>query len=216
MLNTAIKNAFYRLWLFFKNGLNYLLYPKLIFLELTLFYFYQLYYSIGRHRFEVSQIAKPSIELSPGTTPVANLLPILSKIPNIKKRTFIDVGCGRGLLALSIAAIYKCNVIGLDIMPTYIRVANRLAEREKLANAKFIEGDFLLSDFSNGDIFYITLTCLEDDTILMLAQKLALLRKKMIVITASAPLPPEYFKVIRTSPAYFSWGKGMSYIHKKR
>ncbi len=213
---SLLKNWVFRFNYWTKNLSLYVRYPKLILIELTLFYFYQLYYSAGRRAFEVNEIAKPRAELMPGSTPLANLIPILSKIRNMHHRTFIDLGCGRGLLAMSIATVFKGTVIGIDLVPTYVRVANRLVNREKIPNISFNEGDFLLADLSKGDIFYATLTCLEENTILLLAQKLALIRRTILVITASAPLPPEYFKVVKTYPGYFSWGKGVLYIHKKR
>ena len=86
----------------------------------------------------------------------------------------LDVGCGPGKFCLA-AAHYQPDTAfeGVERRADLVRVARRVAKRLCLANASFIDGDFVNLDFSpySGIYFYnsfhenIDVTCRIDNTI---------------------------------------------------
>jgi SAM-dependent methyltransferase len=59
-----------------------------------------------------------------------------------ERLTVLDIGCGRGLNVLLLAAANPgWDVIGLDLQPVHIAEATEMAAEAGLANARFIEAD---------------------------------------------------------------------------
>lgn len=59
-----------------------------------------------------------------------------------ERLTVIDIGCGRGLTVLVLAAANPdWDVIGLDLQPVHVAEARALAAEAGLTNARFIEAD---------------------------------------------------------------------------
>jgi len=58
--------------------------------------------------------------------------------------TLLDVGCGLGGTCRSLSQTYKCNSIGIDLTPEYIRTARLLSQAAGLAEqTSFIQGNAL-------------------------------------------------------------------------
>jgi cyclopropane fatty-acyl-phospholipid synthase-like methyltransferase len=63
----------------------------------------------------------------------------------------LDIGCGVGGPARTLAADFGCNVIGIDITKDYVLAAEMLTERVGLSKqVTFIEGDALDLQFDDG------------------------------------------------------------------
>ncbi len=68
----------------------------------------------------------------------------LANIPEGESKRVVDVGCGSGCIALSIAkARPQCDVMGIDISTDALSVARGNAERLSLPGVSWSEGDLL-------------------------------------------------------------------------
>ena len=63
--------------------------------------------------------------------------------PDTSKLSCLDLGCGKGLIAIQIADELGCKILGIDGMSSFINYANHLAEKKKLTH---------LCTFENTDI----------------------------------------------------------------
>lgn len=65
---------------------------------------------------------------------------VFSLLPELKGRRFLDVGCGMGTFTLE-AAARGASAVGLDLAPSGIKAATRVAKEEKVDAASFILSD---------------------------------------------------------------------------
>jgi SAM-dependent methyltransferase len=63
----------------------------------------------------------------------------------------LDIGSGLGGPARAVAATYGCRMIGVDLNPTYVRVASEFSRRSGLAEqTTFVEANALAMPFADG------------------------------------------------------------------
>lgn len=212
---------FYELRILVSNLKLYITHPLLLRLDIFLYFFYHLNYSISKNRHEKSKIFKDSIELTYGETPYRVLHHALSLIPMTSKDRFYDLGCGRGKLVFFVHTHYHISATGIELIPTYIKLANQLVKdlykgRESgKAKIRFIESDFLKTNFLDGTIIFLTGTCLTEATFKALLKKIDMLQKGSWVITASYPLQSVHFQLKHHLKVFFSWGYGNLYLQQK-
>lgn len=203
------------LYLIAKNIPNYLSTPAIISIELTLFYFYQLFYPKGKYLKELHDSGWSPPELTYGETPYSTLERALKFIPIKKSDFFVDLGCGHGKLVFYMNLKYKIKSAGIDLIPTFITVASKLAEKRKLKKIKFQKKDFLKLRYPRATIIFVTCTCFQKKNLIALTKKLETLKKGAHVISISAPIKSRQFKKVTKFKAPTSWGTSEIYIQKK-
>ena len=63
----------------------------------------------------------------------------------------LDIGSGLGGPARAVAATYGCQMTGLDLNPTYVRVATEFSRRSRLTGqTTFVEGNALVMPFADA------------------------------------------------------------------
>jgi sterol 24-C-methyltransferase len=80
---------------------------------------------------------------------VANEIGLAEKAGFAAGMSILDIGCGVGGPALTIASHTRADVTGLDISRTRIELASRNAEKADVPNATFIVGDALSLPFED-------------------------------------------------------------------
>lgn len=65
---------------------------------------------------------------------------ILNQI-GIRRKKILDFGCGDGQYALQIAILGANEVVGVDISPAMIEIANRKLQKHKIKKVKYFEAD---------------------------------------------------------------------------
>lgn len=204
----------YGLYLFIRNFRFYLRYPILFSTDFFLKIYYQTHYSFAKNHLEKASVSYRPTELTYGETPYMTIKSVLDFIPINTNSVFYDLGCGKGRLAFFVRFVYKIPVVGIELLPTYVKVATLWAKRHNWQNIRFIQGNMLKADLSAGTIFFIAGTCLESKTQTQLAQKLESLTHPCYVITTSYPIKSDRFRIIKILKQPFSWGYGTVYIQK--
>ena len=150
-----------------------------------------------------------------GETPLSILHEALILAQIDKKDCFVDLGCGRGRLALFVASYYGVKSIGIDYIASFIEKAN------KLSSALSISSYFICQDFlhyplpKEGTLFYFYSLCYEEQEIKRFMQELESLSPGTRVITVSFPLS-DYscaFSILTSFERSYPFGKTMIYIN---
>lgn len=127
---------------------------------------------------------------------------------------FYDLGCGIGRICFLANIKYDLEVTGIELLPTFVENAQRITYNNNLENIKFIEDDWLNVNFTDADIIYIAATCLEEDTLFLLKEKLSTLKKGTFIITVTHSIDTSNIKILKRMYLPFSWGKAEVYISK--
>lgn len=147
-----------------------------------------------------------------GETPLSTFEEIAREAGINHSDVVYELGAGRGRIAFFIAAYLGCKTVAIEEIPEFVNKANKVAAKLGL-NLTFLCENFLEADLSDGNVFYLYGTCLDDETIRELAKRF---KKGDKVITVSYPLTDysDRFKVIKQFPAKFTWGYGDVTVQK--
>ncbi len=144
-----------------------------------------------------------------GETPLGSLKKIADRFGLKSSDKVVDLGCGRGRGAFFLAQHYGCEVVGIDIIESFVLRAKSL-ENQKL-KASFICGDMRKFDFSQATFVFFYGTTFSDEFVEELKLSMKALPKGSKVVTVSYPL--EGLELIDQFIVSFSWGFGEVYLH---
>ena len=153
-----------------------------------------------------------------GETPLSTMYYIAKKFGISSADTVIEMGAGRGRLALFLSHFFKCQVIAVDQVPTFVKGGQMIAKELELPNVEFVEADLLEAPLQQGSYLYLYQSMLDDDAIESLCEAFAQLGHQPKIITVSYSLP-EYdnrFKVIDHMRGEFIFGKTDVYLNQLR
>lgn len=154
-----------------------------------------------------------------GETPLTSMEYIVKQCKITEKDTVIELGCGRGRACFWLHSFIHCKVIGIEYIPVFMRIANRIKTRYHLENIDFLCEDFLKSKLSAATILYLYGSTYEDEFIEQLVQKIEKLPKGVKIISVSYPLSDyialKSFKLISVFPVSFTWGEADVYYQER-
>lgn len=150
-----------------------------------------------------------------GETPLTTLDFISRRAHLTENDVVFELGCGRGRTCFWLNSWIKCQVVGIEFIPDFVNIANKIKTHFHVEGVKFLQEDILDADFTGATAFYIYGTCFEDAFILKLIDKLSELPPGTKIITISYSLT-EYtnkpiFEVLNRFPARFTWGEADVY-----
>ncbi|MFA6915936.1 MAG: class I SAM-dependent methyltransferase [Parachlamydiales bacterium] len=125
---------------------------------------------------------------------------------------YVELGCGRGRTCFWAYAFKKCRTIGLDIVPPFIEIANRIVQKQNLKNIEFVCQDFLVEKWPEGTVYYIDATLSENHEIAQLIRLFDQLPENTKVIAINMTLTGDYpsersqWKKLASFDTDFPWG----------
>lgn len=154
-----------------------------------------------------------------GETPLTTLDKIARECRILSKDVVFDLGCGPGRTTFWFNLFVKCQAVGVDYLPVFIKNAERVKRWTHLGRLEFREEDMLATDLKRATAIYLYGTCLDDQTIEALLKRFRQLRKGTKIITVSYPLT-DYcsageFVVSKEFKARFPWGKAEVFLNIK-
>lgn len=127
--------------------------------------------------------------------------------------TWLELGSGRGKSCFWIAQFVGCRTLGVEKIPLFSHLARFLSVLFQVS-ADFQKKDLFDVNVSSATCVYIYSTCLTDEQLFRLSQRLVFSLPQMArIVTISAPLPgwPH-----RSFPVFFPWGQTTAYLHVKK
>lgn len=142
---------------------------------------------------------------------------ILDTVQATNNDIFYDLGCGTGRTVFFARIYYGLKkAVGIDIIPTFIETAQKVALNTGMDGVSFIKNDILKTSLKNGTIFLAVITvCYNNAMIEQLKSKLKEIPSNSWVITVSCPLICDHLKVVQTKYLFYSWGIAKTFFHKK-
>ncbi|MEC7984897.1 MAG: class I SAM-dependent methyltransferase [Myxococcota bacterium] len=160
-----------------------------------------------------------STEFVFGETPLRTLEKICrwARIP--QNAVIFDVGCGWGRTTFFLDALNRADrTIGIDIIPQYIRRANRLRSILGRERMDFVRADVRRIDYRDADVIYSYCTCFSEPVV---EELVALWEDDLytgtVVITTSYCLSnyakKGRFRLLASRDFHFIWGLCRVFCH---
>lgn len=155
-----------------------------------------------------------------GETPLKTFDFLAKKIKIGPHHRVLDLGCGRGRGLFFLAHFYKCEVIGIERIPQFVKLARFVAQKFQIQNASFLCGDMLQMTLPQVDIIYLFGSDLSDKTIDRLVKRLKTCAAQTQILSVSYSLidydPTNSFWLKESFPLFFPWGKTEGYLQVRR
>jgi len=129
--------------------------------------------------------------------------------------TFLELGSGRGRGALFLYHFFHCAVIGIERIPQFVKLSKYVAQKHHLEKASFICADMLQANIPEASVIYLYGTCLKDQEITSLVDRLKTFPKGTKIISISYPLTDydeNAFRIGKSFPVSFPWGETDAYL----
>lgn len=151
-----------------------------------------------------------------GETPLTTLDQIARAAQLSADDVLYDLGCGPGRTSIWLHHFIGCRVIGVEIIPLFVKRAQRLIERYQLDNIEFRQADIKDIDYTDATTVYLYGTCFDADFLEPLINRLRKAKAGAKIITVSYELneftPAPYFTLIKQFPARYTWGEAQVFI----
>lgn len=145
-----------------------------------------------------------------GETPLTTIDRIAEKCNISKQDVFYELGCGRGRLCFWFACFVGCKVVGIEYIPDFIIIAEKVQNRYKVKNLSFKCENLFFADLQDATFLYLYGLCYTSNEIRKVIELLEKLPKGVKVITVSYSLkdyqPNTTYRIIDTFSATFNWG----------
>lgn len=147
-----------------------------------------------------------------GETPLNSLEKIVKTCELSQDDCIYELGCGRGRTCLWLLLVFKAKkVVGIDFVPEFIEKAKAIN-----TEVEFLCEDFLKSDLTAATVIYLHGSCMKDEDIVKLNQKLIRLKPGLKVITTSFSMAEydegDHWEMQKIFTGEFSWGSADVYL----
>jgi len=153
-----------------------------------------------------------------GETPILEMEKIIKHFDIQSNTTFLELGAGRGKVSFWIYFFLKSQVIAIEQIAIFVKIANFLKKIFNIKKIQFLCLDMGDSDLKDIDIVYLYGTTLSTDKIKLLIKKFKKLPSFVKIITISYTLDQydEHFICTKQVDISFPWGKTKAYLNIKR
>lgn len=150
--------------------------------------------------------------LAYGETPAVSTLRMLQLSGLPKGSRLVDLGSGRGMVALVAAAVGYPSV-GIEFFESFVERA-RLLAREMKVPAEFVCGDFLEAPLPEGDLYLVPATAYPESVRVPLEERLRRLPRGTRVITQDWLLGKK-FQCLGSVRLPVTWGTALFTFYER-
>jgi hypothetical protein len=151
-----------------------------------------------------------------GETPFTTLEVIARAADVQSDDVWLELGAGRGKGCFWMNCFTGCRCIGIEWVPQFVWIAKVLKGLFRLKGVSFQCGSMEEADFSEASVIYLYGTCLEQNKIDVLFEKMKGLKAGTKVITISYPMEGDGFVLERTFSVEYPWGSAEAFLQVKR
>lgn len=142
-----------------------------------------------------------------GETPYATALEILRDCQLKPGQTLMDLGCGRGKMVFTAALACGATAIGVELLPTYWKIARKMSERLALQElVEFRLEDFTLVEVFEADVVYVAGSIFAEETKQELLAMVEQLQPGCRWITVGWECQHPLLELTLERELLFSWG----------
>lgn len=110
--------------------------------------------------FQITAPPQPTHPITPEmipyqTTPVRHVLELVDRLGLTSDDVVYDLGAGLGRVVFTVALLSTSRVKGVEVEPTYVTYAQRLAQELSLIRVSFINADARTIDYGDGTVFFL-------------------------------------------------------------
>lgn len=151
--------------------------------------------------------SRPPEDFRYGETPYHTGLKLLNMAKVTEEDVFIDLGSGRGKMVFLAALAKKCQATGIEMLPSYNILANRIAKNTKLSNrVQFLNDDFLACDLTGVTVVFTACTSWSQLTRDLLLDRVEELDDGVRWISIGREQRHPDLDLIQADRLLFSWG----------
>jgi len=151
-----------------------------------------------------------------GETPPSSLHRIATFCRLTSKDTWLELGSGRGKGCFWIAQFFGCHTVGIEKISFFYYLSRAISffGRKRIS---FIQADLSEADFSAASCVYLYSTCMNEEELAILSDKMKALPQGAKVVTVSASLPETpHLALAGSFPLSFPWGDTDGYLHVRK
>lgn len=212
LLLTAIFHPFFRFWIFILNLPLYIRDPFLALYQTDRFLSYWIR-RIPKLLFPFFIANQSPEELTSGDTPYSTLHSLFNQVPHPENFNFFDLGCGDGHLLPFVARQYRIKALGLEINEEEYRRGQNKLDRYGFKQVELVYDNFLNAPIQGPAIIFVAATCLSDETLEKLENKLRVLKDPVWLFSVSVPFTIPGWFFVRHQKMPFCWGMGTVFIY---
>jgi hypothetical protein len=112
---------------------------------------------------EVIQLESEMVSYQP--TPARHIFDLLGRTALTEGDFLIDLGSGLGHVTLMASICTSASCTGIELEPSYVDCARKIARSLNLNNVRFIQGDARAADLSDGTILRDVLNSLRHEAV---------------------------------------------------
>ena len=159
---------------------------------------------------------RPFADFRFGDTPWFTAQDILREAELGADDNFVDLGSGRGKMVFMANMFFHCPATGIELLPTYIKVARRIARRAGCSGVSFLQQDFLSADLSQATVIYVCAAALCEETLDDVLLLVNTMKSGARFITVGwRPQKPQ-LDFLKEKEYIFSWGREIVYFQRVR
>lgn len=161
------------------------------------------------------KVALPSKDLIYGETPPLTAWLLLERLGVDQADHIVECGAGRGIFSLVAALNYGCTCTALEIIPSFVRKTQSVADSLGLGKLTVKKSDILVDPIPEGTVYYITGTTFSENSWQTLQRQLATAPAGARAISLSTPLNKLAWRVDEKDAMEFSWGTNTVYLQTR-
>ncbi len=152
-----------------------------------------------------------------GETPYATALEILKECQLQPGQLLMDLGCGRGKMVFTAALACGARAIGVELLPTYWKIAQKMRDRLGLQDlVEFWLEDFTLVEVFQADVVYVAGSIFAPETKEELLALVEQLQPGCRWVTVGWPCDHPLLELTSSQQRLFSWGYEVVRIYRVR
>lgn len=139
----------------------------------------------------------------------------IAQTAGINKNDIVyDLGCGRGKFLFFVKCLTRARCFGLDLIPTYIDIAQKITDDLRIRDLFFYQEDILEVDLETASVVFINGTYFSPETHEVLKENLSRLRPGARVISSSIPCETPILELFAKKNLLFSWAGTPVYFYR--